>query len=140
MPDQTPTPSPEGLSPEVVERAAEALYLIRGARLDAWPIPTWDALEDLDRSIFRTDAGAAMTAAGLPDLLRENERLRGISDRAVTWALDVSGTTHQLRHPDYCHSCLTTARDIVALATPKEDADATPPISPDPPTKKDHKP
>jgi hypothetical protein len=49
--------------------AAEALYLIRGVRLGAYPFPTWEGLDDLDRAIFRTDAGAAIDAYfGFPDV------------------------------------------------------------------------
>lgn len=53
---------PTDLNPEGVEAAAEALYLIRGVRLGAYPLPTWDALEELDRAVFRTDAKSALAA------------------------------------------------------------------------------
>lgn len=46
----------------MAEAAAEALYLIRVARLGAYPVPTWEGLDELDRSIFRTDARAALEA------------------------------------------------------------------------------
>jgi hypothetical protein len=158
MPD-----APDGLSPEVVERAAEREAEIE-ARLAAATKGPWDwqaglMAEGSERTYagypqrivaqddglvliaetfdghedeapphavlianapsdlrYLLDRCAALTAAGLPDLLRDNERLRVVADAA--WAMLTSMASS--REWNRAEGRL---RSALAALTPKEDAE-----------------